>query len=281
MGLAAPLRCSRTWYYLSRLCLLLLVSCSADSLVEGRAPEAEPAALGSYSRATADDLYLEVLRLQSLGLLSDGNFWALQRALDDVDSRYGTDAEREEGARTAIASFLRRRLLELSAGEHAVVMEAEAVGRGYLRQVHRAGLDAAERYAEYTLLVAGMLGVPTSQGDMVLMVGLPVGGFLLVRAKGIAARALPRLVRKLTSADEVLERAHKEGWRCSYAATPQEMRQQAGAQALRAAEAGPYHVGAGGIEGRKPPKENVWNPSNRRDNCTACVASVIRNSLEG
>lgn len=282
MGLAEHLRGCRIRYYLSRLCLLLLlVSCSADSRVESRATGAESADLASFSRATADDLYMEVLRLQSLGLLTDGDFQALQRALDEVDSRGETDAEREEGARTTIASFLRRRLLELSGGEHAAVVEAEAVGRGYLRQVHRAGLDAAERYAEYTLLVAGMLGVPTSQGDMVLMVGLPVGGFLLVRAKGIAARALPRLVRKLTSADEVLEHAHKRGWSCTYASTPQELRQQAGEEALRAAEAGPYHVGASDVERKRPGKVNVWNPSDRKDNCTACVASVIRNSLDG
>jgi hypothetical protein len=264
------------------LCLLLLLgSCSTDSGLKLSAPGTDAPPLVSDPRATADDLYFEVVRLHSLGLLSQGDFQALQRALNDVAAESCTDEELEERERSTLASFLRRRWHELRSGEHAALLEAESSGRGYLRQLQRAGLDEAERYSEYTLLVAGMLGVPTSREEMALMVGLPVGGFLLLRAKGVAARALPRLLRKYSSADEVVAYARQKGWSHAYASSPEELRNLAGEQAVRAAETGVPHIGTGGLRRPKPGKENPWNPSDRKDNCTACVTSVIRNSLDG
>jgi hypothetical protein len=65
-----------------------------------------------------------------------------------------------------------------------------------------------------------------------------------------------------------------------YAAGDAELRQVAGDVAADAARRAETHVGAPrGKPGAG--KQNVWNPSDRDDNCTACVATVIRNSLEG
>jgi hypothetical protein len=58
------------------------------------------------------------------------------------------------------------------------------------------------------------------------------------------------------------------------------LRQVAGEEAADAALHTEAHVGAH-REQPRPGKENAWNPSDRDDNCTACVATVIRNSMEG
>jgi hypothetical protein len=58
------------------------------------------------------------------------------------------------------------------------------------------------------------------------------------------------------------------------------LRRVAGDVAAEASLHAQAHVGAR-EERQLRGRENVWNPSNRNDNCTACVATVVRNSLEG
>jgi hypothetical protein len=228
-----------------------------------------------------EELYFEVVQLTSRGLISSSDFEALQRALNEMDvGSRGDEQERMELYRFTLQAFLRRTLPTLHAGESASLLEAEQEGRGYARRLHQTGLREAERHAEYTLLVAGMLGVPTSQEELVLMVATPVGGYIVVRVAGVALKRAPLLLRHLRSADDVVDEARRQGFPTHYVATQEEMRSLAGDLAARIADAPPSHVG-GLNKTRRPGKLNVWNPSDRRDNCTACVAATIRNSLEG
>jgi len=267
---------------LAPVCALFLAACTSDdaSLHETRGSTV-PGPLAHLTHASVEDLYFEVVQLTSRGLISSSDFEALQRALDDMDGvSQGNEQERMELYRSTLMAFLRRTLPALQAGEYANVLEAEQEGRGYARKLHQAGVREAERHAEYTLFVAGMLGVPTSQEELVLMVAIPVGGYIVVRVAGVAFKRAPLLLRHLRSADDVVDEARRQGFPTHYVATQEEMRALAGDLAARVADAPPVHVG-GLNEKRRRGKLNVWNPSERRDNCTACVAATIRNSLEG
>ncbi len=264
---------------LAVLLIAALAGCgSADESVRPDAPST-----GVYeveADASPEDLYFELVRLNSAGLLEPGRMDAIHRALDELDEKYeeGTESHHEQ-MRVALASALRRALRDMRRGDDAAVAEAQYEGRAYAGKLNRAGVREAERHAENTLLIAGMMGVPTSEGDMVLMVAIPVGGYLVVRVTGVAFKRLPLLLRKLRSADDVSEEAVKRGFRWGYASNPEEMRALGGELAARIADNPLPHVGAADIPRRG--KLNRWNPSGRKDNCTACVAAVIRNSIDG
>lgn len=231
--------------------------------------------------ASAEELYFELVRLHSTGLLPPGSMESLLRALDEVDSRHEEgSAEHHEQQRVVLVSFLRRALRELRHGEDAAVAEAWHEGRAYARKLHHAGVREAEHHAENTLLIAGMMGVPTGKEDLVLMVGIPVGGYVVVKVGGMALQRAAFLMRKLRSVDDVVERANELNLHMRYAANEAELRQVAGDVAADAVLRTKTHVGAP-RESRGLGKENTWNPTDRDDNCTACVATVIRNSLEG
>ncbi len=231
--------------------------------------------------ASVEELYLDLLRLHSAGLLPASRLESLHQALDEVDSRLneGSEEHREQ-QHVVLSTSLRRALRELRRGENAEVAEAVYEGRAYARKLHRAGVREAGQYAEGTLLIAGMMGVPTGKADLVLLVALPVGGYVVVKVGGMAVGRAAFLMRKLRSVDDVLEHAKPWGLRARYAAHEDELRRLAGDEAADAVLHGKGHIGAT-REGQRPGKENVWNPSERTDNCTACVATVIRNSLEG
>ncbi len=235
----------------------------------------------SCAESSVDDLYFEAVQLHSRGLLSQEKMDALQRSLDQMDDKAaGDEQERLALYHSLLTAFLRRNLQELRAGEYAPLLEAEEEGRGYARRLNEAGVDEAERYAEHTVLIAGVLGVPTSQEEMVLMVAVPVGGYIVVRVAGVAFKRVPLLLRHMRSADDLVDEARRLGVRPNYVATREEMRALAGEVAARVADAPAAHVGASkGPRGKG--KLNVWNPSDRNDNCTACVAAVIHNSLKG
>jgi hypothetical protein len=264
---------------LAVLLIAALAGCgSADESVRPDAPST-----GVYeveADASPEDLYFELVRLNSAGLLEPGRMDAIHRALDELDEKYeeGTESHHEQ-MRVALASALRRALRDMRQHDDAAVAEAQYEGRAYAGKLNRAGVREAERHAENTLLIAGMMGVPTSEGDMVLMVAIPVGGYLVVRATGVAFKRLPLLLRKLRSADDIPEEAVKRGFRWGYASNPEEMRALGGELAARIADNPPPHVGA--AETPRKGKLNRWNPSDRTDNCTACVAAVIRNSIDG
>jgi len=271
-----PARC------LAFLCVLFLTACgSSDASLREESGEAAPKSRFPLAGVSVDDLYFEAVRLHSRGLLSREKMDALQRSLDQMDDKAGGDEqERLDLYHSLLTAFLRRNLQELRAGEYAAQLEAEEEGRGYARRLNEAGVREAERYAENTVLIAGVLGVPTSQEEMVLMVAVPVGGYIVVRVAGVAFKRVPLLLRHMRSADDLVDEARRLGVRPNYVATREEMRALAGEVAARVADAPPAHVGAAkGPKGQG--KLNVWNPSNRKDNCTACVSAVIHNSLKG
>jgi hypothetical protein len=259
------------------LCALLLTACASDSSVRGEDATGGKA-LAVNPKASAEELYFDLVRLHSNGLLSPQRFGFVQGALEEIDEREPDEGERLRLYRVALSGFLQRALEELSQGENAGLVAAELQGRGYGRALHRRGVEEAERYAEYTVLVAGMLGAPTSEEEMVLMAAVPVGGYIVVRVAGVAFRKVPLLLHRLHSVDDVVDNARRLGLKPRYIGTREEMRQFAGEAVTRVADA-PPHVGGMGSAAKG--KENKWNPSNRKDNCTAGVACVIYNSLQG
>ncbi|PTL84945.1 hypothetical protein DAT35_07810 [Vitiosangium sp. GDMCC 1.1324] len=251
---------------------------SADRSV--RPDDASARVYEAEADASPEELYFELVRLHSAGLLEPGRMDAIRRTLDELDGRYeeGTEAHHEQ-MRVALASALRRALRDMRRGEDAAVAEAWYEGHAYAGKLYRAGVREAERHAENTLLIAGMMGVPTSEEDLVLMVAIPVGGYVVVKVGGMALKHAAFLMRKLRSVDDVVDRAKALGLRVKYAADEAELRRVAGDEAAETALRTELHVGTN--DEPFVGKKNPWNPSNRKDNCTACVATVIHNSLEG
>ena len=193
-------------------------------------------------------------------------------------------------ARTCSLASVMHRTVSTDGGTAVpTVMRYEIAGkvgsRCHLRRtqlepaLHRTGMREAERYAERTVFIAGMLGVPTSGQDAALLVAVPVGGCIVVKLGGMALKRAAFALRRFRSADEVVERARHLGFQVHYATDPDELRRLAGDAAVDAVEKAPAHVGA--ASGRAGGKHNPWNPLGRNDNCSACVAAVIRNSLKG
>ncbi len=160
---------------------------------------------------TPEDLFFEALRLRSVGLLSEARMHALQASLEVVEERYAQDPAHEVLLRDAIVSHLRLASREVRR-EDTLALEGYE-GRAYARRLHRAGVNASGQYAEGMVLVAGMLGVPTSQEDALLMVAIPAGGYLLVKAGGMALKRAAFLLRRYKSADEVVRGASSFGLR--------------------------------------------------------------------
>jgi hypothetical protein len=255
--------------------LVLLVACeSTDEHLRRQGTDAEVSDV--EPDASAEELYFELVRLHSTGLMGPERMEALQRNLDWVEA-HSEAGERETQQRQLLASTLRRTLNELRREENPVVVGSE--GRAYARRLNHAGVRESQRYAEQTLLIAGMLGVPTSEEDLVLMVAVPVGGHVVVKVSGMALRRAAFLLRRARTVDDVVDQAKALGLRPRYAASETELREVAGDAASEALLRTEAHVGAGkGVPGGK---KNPWNPSERDDNCTACVATIIRNSVEG
>jgi hypothetical protein len=264
----------------SVLTLLAAVSIGCGSADESVRRDGSAEEYHVEANASPEELYFELVRLHSAGLLAPERMDAVLRVLDDVDSLHaeGSEAHHEQ-QRIALTSSLRRALRELRQGEDAAVAEAQYNGRAYARKLNWTGVREAERYAENILLIAGMMGVPTGKEDLVLMGSIPVGGYVVVKMGGMALKRAAFLMRKLRSVDDVVERAKVLGFQVRYAADEAELRQVAGDAAADAAHRVEAHVGA--KERRLLGQGNAWNPSDRDDNCTACVATVIRNSLEG
>ncbi len=228
-------------------------------------------------KASTEELYYEVLRLHSVGWLSQERLLVLQDVMGSVEDLPGSsDQERERLLRDLLASTLRRTWNELRQGEDAAVVEAEQ-GRGYARRMYRAGLQAAERGAEGVIFIADMLGVPTNKESAVLMVAAPFGGYLVVKAGKMGLKRAAFLLRRFQKLDDFVERQAPQGLEMLYAANRGELESLVGREAVEAAERAEAHVGTSA--GRRG-KENAWNPLNDKDNCSACVAAVIKNSLE-
>ncbi len=260
------------------LCLLAVSLAACETAgVHARTDSPDPQPFVIDQEASPEDLYFEVVRLHSTGLLDSSRLTSLQTSLDEVDARYeGTEDHREQ-LRQVIVSTLRRTYDELRHGQDRTLLEARE-GQAYAQRLNHAGAREAQHYAEGTLLVAGMLGVPTSKGDVVLMVAVPIGGYVVMKVTGVTLKRVPFLLRKFKTADELMDSAKALGLRPRYAATQAEVRRLAGHEAAEAVEGLP-HIGTGTEQ--RGGQFNPWNPSDRKDNCTACVASVLHNSLEG
>jgi len=263
-----------TLFYLLALSLAACETAEVHTRVNG----ADTQPLVIEQDASPEDLYFELVRLHSVGLIDLNRISALQASMDEVDARYEGTEDHHEQLRQLLAATLRRTHGELRRGEDRALLEARE-GQAYARRMHRAGVHEAQQYAEGTLLIAGMMGVPTSEGDVVLMVAVPVGGYVVVKVAGVTLKRVPFLLRKFRTADEVVDGAKALGLRPRYAATQEELRALAGDAAAKAADDLPSHIGTG--NGQEGGKVNPWNPTDRKDNCTACVTSVLHNSLKG
>jgi hypothetical protein len=247
--------------------IAVLMACTADEVRPAGAPQdIDP-------NATVEDLYFEAIELYSDGLLPQVRMDALREGLATADARRDESARKQQ-SRDVITAILRRTYNELRQSSDEPVL-AGREGRAYARRLNRAGIHEAERYAEQAVLIADMLGVPTSKTDAVLMVAIPAGGAIVLKLGTFGIKRAAFLLRNLRSADEVIEQSSRLGFKAAYAADREEMRRLVGDAATEALE----HIGS--AEGPTSGKLNPWNPSGRADNCTACVASVIRNSLEG
>lgn len=195
------------------LCSALLAACtSTDSHLEARKSHSRLEALAADPRSTPEDLYFEVVRLQSRGLLSAPSFNALQQSLDEMDRRARTDQEQLELYRTTLAAFLRRVPQQLRSSERADEFMAEEEGRGYAEELRRSGVREAEAYGERTVLIAGMLGTPTSKGEVLLMAVTAGGGFLVVKIVKMTLGRAALAFRKMKSPEELATWAQGKGY---------------------------------------------------------------------
>jgi hypothetical protein len=192
------------FFFKSVLALLAAISIGCGSADESVRPGGSVEEYHIEANASPEELYFELVRLHSTGLLAPERMDAVLRVLDDVDSRHeeGSEAHHEQ-QRVALTSSLRRALRELRQGDDAAVAEAQYDGRAYARKLNRTGVREAERYAENTLLIAGMMGVPTGEEDLVLMVAIPVGGYVVVKMGDMALKRAVFLMRKLRSVDDM------------------------------------------------------------------------------
>lgn len=178
--------------------ILILACCTASGPAR-----CEDDLFGLPENAAPEELYWEVLRLQAAGLLGEQEFARVQRELDIVDAHYATDTARDELVRGVLVAALRRTYRAVPTEEDAPSREAQE-GRAYARRLHYAGVREAGRYAERALLIAGMLGVPTSKEELALIVVLPAGGYLVGKVVGLTYKKAALLLRKLRTPDEVL-----------------------------------------------------------------------------
>lgn len=160
---------------------------------------------------STEDLYFEAVRLHSAGLLNHERMEALQRNVALVDELYPRDADNEALLRNAIVSHLRLASTEVQR-EDALALEGYE-GRAYARRLHQAGVKASGEYAAGMVFIAGMMGIPTSEEEALLMVAIPAGGYLLVKVGGMALKRAVFLLRRCKSADDVVKNAGRLGFK--------------------------------------------------------------------
>src|SRR5687767_2977222 len=178
--------------------VLILACCIASE-----SARCEDDLFGLPEDAAPEDLYWEVLRLRAAGLLSEQTFAQVQQGLDVVEAYYAADRDHDDQVRRILAAALRRTYRTEPGGENADLHDAQG-GRAYARRLHSAGVREAEKYAQRTILIAGMLGVPTSKGELALIVALPAGGYLVGKIAALTYKKASLLLRKFRTPDEVL-----------------------------------------------------------------------------
>jgi hypothetical protein len=179
-------------------------ACEADRVPDNRSPGADPI----DRNASAEDLYFELVRLHSLGLIGGERMEALNVTLDriEMDPDVG---DHGRATREAIASMLRRTLTELSKSDPGLYDAMEA--REYARRLNRQGIAVSQDLSEVTLVVAGLLGVPTSKGELALVVLLPAGGYLVGKIANVALKRAVFLLRGTRSLDDLVMSSERLG----------------------------------------------------------------------
>ncbi|PTL77560.1 hypothetical protein [Vitiosangium sp. GDMCC 1.1324] len=265
------------------LCLLLLAGGCAGvpgEEQEESTPE-DLTALVAPPHASADDLYFEVLRLHDRGFIPPGHFDSLRRSIHE--QTWGLpEQQARETCRTLLLSFLRRTLRESSSGERSGELAAELEVRGHARRMYQAGVREAQQYAEATVLLAGVLGIPTSKGEAVLMVATAGRGFVLVKLK-MALKRVPLLLRELRGAEEVVQWASKHGHRVQHLADEAALRAAVKAEGGELTEAATALLNKSAVQGAATREvatqvARVWLSSRRSADEVAVLARAAMHS---
>jgi hypothetical protein len=141
-----------------------------------------------------ENLLILFSRLRADGFISAEREKLLAGQLKAVDTFYSKAEDFEKIERAAIVGQITSALSDPISSEKREWRES-FVGRDYARSYWHEGAAAGERAAEATLLVAGLLGTPTSKGDIVLMAGVPIGGMVLSKAVKISKALLGKVIK--------------------------------------------------------------------------------------
>jgi hypothetical protein len=171
-------------------------------------------------KASAEDLYFEFVRLHALGLATDQRLQVLQTTLDDIELQ-ADPAEQSRAIRDALASMMRRTLGELKKSDPELSDAMEA--REYARRLGREGIAMSQDLSEVTVVIAGCLGVPTSKGELALVVLLPAGGYLVGKIANVAIKRAVFLLRRARTMEDVVMASERVGLRFAVAHNSQEL----------------------------------------------------------
>jgi hypothetical protein len=183
-------------------------------------------------------LYWEILRLRAAELLDEQTFVHVQRQLDTAHAYYATHPDYDVQVRRILVAALRRTSRTEPDGENAHLHDGQQ-GRAYARRVHVAGVLEAEKHARRAIFIAGMLGVPTSKGELALIVALPAGGYLVGKVVALTYKKAALLLRKLRTPEEVLTRASALGIRVERVESKAELESLLGKDAVASVDSAP------------------------------------------
>ena len=230
--------------------LIVSLACEAERLPDAQSLEADPI----DRNASAEDLYFEFVRLRSLDLVTSERMDVLNVTLDRLEADPDA-ADRARVTREAIASILRRTLGELKKTDPELADAMEA--REYARRLNRQGFAISQDLSEVTLVVAGCLGVPTSKGELALVVLLPAGGYLVGKIARIAFKRAVFLLRRARSLEDALIASERVGLELKVARDSPELAgimsdRSVDGRLLARLKAGFERQGAGGLGKLRP-----------------------------
>jgi len=95
--------------------------------------------------------------------------------------------------------------------------------REYARRLNREGIAISQDLSEVTVVIAGCLGVPTSKGELALVVLLPAGGYLVGRIANVAIKRAVFLLRRARTMEDVVVASERLGLRFAVAHNAREL----------------------------------------------------------
>jgi hypothetical protein len=127
-------------FYLLTLSLAACETADINTRMDG----ADTQPLVIEQDAPPEDLYFELVRLHSAGLIDPTRMSALQASMDEVDARYEGTGDHHEQLRQLLAATLRRTHGELRRGEDRALLEARegqasrggCTGRAYVKRTN-------------------------------------------------------------------------------------------------------------------------------------------------